>query len=87
TQIKNCTFNDAKISIDIKNTTGCYADLEKRITGNTFNQPSIGSHSIRAENVFKLLLQGNTFNIAANKTGVEILNHINAGNSQEDGGN
>ncbi|KXK06372.1 MAG: hypothetical protein UZ04_CHB001000375 [Chlorobi bacterium OLB4] len=87
TQIKNCTFNDAKISIDIKNTTGCYADLEKRITGNTFNQPSIGSHSIRAENVFKLLLQGNTFNIAANKTGVEILNRINAGNSQEDGGN
>ncbi|KXK03755.1 MAG: hypothetical protein UZ04_CHB001001397 [Chlorobi bacterium OLB4] len=87
TQIKNCTFNDAKISIDIKNTTGCYAGLEKRITGNTFNQPSIGSHSIRAENVFKLLLQGNTFNIAANKTGVEILNRINAGNSQEDGGN
>ncbi|MGB4898635.1 MAG: hypothetical protein WBP57_09430, partial [Ignavibacteria bacterium] len=85
TQIKNCTFNDAKISIDIKNTTGCYADLEKRITGNTFNQPSIGSHSIRAENVFKLLLQGNTFNIAAQKIGVAVSNTINAGLPSEGG--
>lgn len=79
TQIKNCTFNDAKISIDIKNTTGCYANLEKKIIGNTFHQITSSSQIIRADNIFKLLLQGNIFNIAAGKVGVEIKNTLNAG--------
>lgn len=84
TKIENCTLNNAKTPVKIVNTNSSFANLDKKIISNTFNLPSNGTECIYAENIFKLLLQDNTFNISDGKNGVEIYNTINSGGLVEE---
>lgn len=75
TEIKNCTFNNAQTFISILNTsTGAY--LNKSIKDNIFNVPS-GGIGVYAENVFRIFLYGNKFNMTSNSgKGLHLLNTI-----------
>ncbi|HCN37498.1 MAG TPA: hypothetical protein DIS94_07300, partial [Bacteroidetes bacterium] len=86
TEIKNCTFTNAKNPIKILNdSVSAYSD--KKIINNTFNMPSVTGNCIYAQNVFKVLIQNNYFNMSGttlNQIGLYIRNNYNAGYPSEE---
>ena len=81
TIISNCTFNTVKNPIKIKNTETTKMGYHRLIKNNTFNMHQNGTHSIYAENVFNILIDGNTFNLPTPngllRSGTYIKNYYN----------
>jgi hypothetical protein len=79
--IKNCTFNDAKIPIKIKNTSSSTANNNIVIQNNEINVPYSGSYGIYADNVTNILIQDNVFDDDDNnpKPSIYIKNPENVG--------
>ncbi|HEY5123755.1 MAG TPA: T9SS type A sorting domain-containing protein, partial [Ignavibacteria bacterium] len=70
--INNCTFNNAISPINIINQYS-YTGYNKVITNNTFNLPSAGMNkAIYAENVYRISVQGNAFNLSPNSTSIGL---------------
>jgi hypothetical protein len=79
--IKNCTFSNASVPIQIINTDGTGANSSKIISANRFN-PS-ASHCVYAENVKNMLFENNNVYPSPYKVGLYIKNNTSFASNNE----
>ena len=79
--IKNCTFSNANVPIQIINTNGTGANSSKIISANHFN-PS-ASHCVYAENVKNMLFENNNVYPSPSKVGLYVKNNTSFGSNND----